>query len=231
MFILSDQPFFAPVPAMATVPAGATSTNFGITTTMVPDQIVANISASALATATVTTPLTINLTNRGRKWVLNNVVFKDGGTASGYFTYDAATASYLDVNIQTTPGGDPNNPLGQPPQNLYYYPWPNGLTQTFVDNWSTASLLSVQYPISTSAPVWTLQLNFAQPLTNAGGTISLVMDPNAVYSTFCVNDIDPTCIVPPANIAQELFAMPPDPPNQTSGFYYRVIVSGTVTAQ
>jgi hypothetical protein len=57
------------------------------------------------------------------------------------------------------------------------------------------------------------------------------VDPNAVYSTFCVNDIDPTCIVPPANIAQELFAMPPDPLNQTSGFYYRVIVSGTVTAQ
>ena len=41
-------------------------------------------------TATVTAPLTINLTNRGRKWVLNNVVFNDGGTASGYFMYDPA---------------------------------------------------------------------------------------------------------------------------------------------
>ena len=233
VFMLSDQPFFAPVASMATVPAGATSTNFQITTTLVPDQIVAHISANALATTAVTTPLTINLTNRGKKWVLNNVVFKDGGTASGYFTYDAATASYLDVNIQTTPGVDPNNPLGHAPQNLYYYPWPNGFTQTFVDNWSTASLLSVQYPISTSSPVWTLlQLNFAQPLTNAGGTVPLVVDPNAVYSTFCVNDIDPTCVVPPGNIAQELFAMPPDPGNPgASGFYYRVIVSGTVTAQ
>jgi len=231
--MLSDQPFFAPVASMATVPVGATSTNFQITTTLVPDQIVAHISANALATTAVTTPLTINLTNRGKKWVLNNVVFKDGGTASGYFTYDAATASYLDVNIQTTPGVDPNNPLGHAPQNLYYYPWPNGFTQTFVDNWSTASLLSVQYPISTSSPVWTLlQLNFAQPLTNAGGTIPLVVNSNAVYSTFCVNDIDPTCIVPPANIAQELFAMPPDPLNGgASGFYYRVIISGTVTAQ
>ena len=67
-----------------------------LTTTLVPDPIVAHISANALATATVTTPLTINLTNRGRKWVLNNVAFKDGGTATGYFTYDAATAKYLD---------------------------------------------------------------------------------------------------------------------------------------
>ena len=75
-------------------------------------------------------------------------------------------------------------------------------------------------------------MNFAQPLTNAGGTIPLVVNSNAIYSTFCVNDTDPTCIVPPANIAQELFAMPPDPLNGgASGFYYRVIISGTVTAQ
>src|SRR4249919_390427 len=116
-----------------TVPAGASGTNFSITTTLVPDQIVAHISASALATATVTAPLTINLTNRGRKWVLNNVVFKDGGTATGYFTYDPATGKYLDVNIRVTPGPDPNNPMGHTPQDLYYYPWPNGWKPTFVD--------------------------------------------------------------------------------------------------
>src|SRR5207248_2951242 len=108
----------APANGTVTVLAGANIARFSITTLLVPDQIVAHISASALATATVTTPLTINLTNRGRKWVLNNVVFKDGGTASGYFTYDAATASYLDVNILVTPGPDPNNPLGQSPENL-----------------------------------------------------------------------------------------------------------------
>ena len=74
-----------------TVPAGAVSAAFSLPTNLVPDQIVANISADVLiVTATVTAPLTINLTNRGRKWNLNNVVFKDGGTASGYFVYDPA---------------------------------------------------------------------------------------------------------------------------------------------
>ncbi len=76
VWILSDQPFFAPASGTVTVPAGAISADFSITTTLVPDQIVAHISANALATATVTAPLTINLTNRGRKWVLNNVVIQ-----------------------------------------------------------------------------------------------------------------------------------------------------------
>src|SRR5205814_1711939 len=87
VWVLSDQPFFLPdASGYVTVPAGAASAAFSITTTLVPDQIVAHISPNALATDTVTAPLTINLTNRGRKWVLNNVVFKDGGTATGYFT-------------------------------------------------------------------------------------------------------------------------------------------------
>jgi hypothetical protein len=236
VFVLSDQPFFAPASGTVTVPAGSSTTNFSIGTTLVPAQIVAHISANALATATVTTPLTINLTNRGRTWVLNNVVFKDGGTASGYFTYDPATGTYLDANIQVTPGADPNNPLGHSPQNLYYYPWPNGFNPTFVDNWSTASLLSLQNPVSTfpNPPVWTLlQLNFAQPLTNAGGTIPLVINPNVAYTSFCVDNLPGICTPPPGNISQELFAMPPAPPpsTQASGYYFRVIVSGTVSAQ
>ena len=59
---------------------------------------------------------------------------------SGYFTYDAATGTYLDVNIRTTQGADPNNPLGKPPANLYYYPWPNCFNPTMLNNWSTASV-------------------------------------------------------------------------------------------
>ena len=62
-------------------------------------------------TDTVTAPLTINLTNRGRKWNLNNVVFKDGGTASGYFVYDPAPGQYLAVNIQVTQGNPPIRPI------------------------------------------------------------------------------------------------------------------------
>ena len=85
-----------------TVPAGAVSAAFSLPTNLVPAQIVAHISADFPGTATVTAPLTVNLTNRGRKWNLNNVVFKDGGTANGYFVYDPATAQYLAVNIRVT---------------------------------------------------------------------------------------------------------------------------------
>jgi hypothetical protein len=232
VWILSDQPFFAPASGTVTVPAGAMSTRFSITPTLVPDTIVAHISANALATDTVTTALTINLTNRGRKWVLNNVAFKGGGTANGYFIYDPATAKYLAANIAVTPGPDPNNPLGKPPVNVYYYPWPNGFNPTFVDDWSTASLMSLQNPLATSDPrqnyAWSLlQFNFAQPLTNAGGTIALVTNPNVAYDPFCSNT-SMFCTPPPNNISQEQFKLAYD--TVISG-YFRVIVSGTVTAQ
>jgi hypothetical protein len=234
VWVSTDQPFLAPASGTLIVPAGTNNARFPINTTLVPDRIVAHISANALATATVTTPLTLDLTNRGRKWVLNNVVFKDGGKASGYFTYDALTGTYLDANIQVTPGPDPLNPLGHTPQNLYYYPWPNGINPTFVDNWSTASLLSLQNPIGdplVSRPVWTLlQFNFAQALTNGGGTVPLVTNPNVVYSTYCVDNLPGVCTPPPANISQELFAEPPNWTG-TSGYYFRTIISGSVTAQ
>jgi hypothetical protein len=231
--VLSDQPFFAPASGWLTVPAGAASAQFPIPTTLVPEPITAHISASALATDTVTAPLTLNLTNRGRKWVLNNVVFKDGGTANGYFTYDPATGKYLDVNIRVTqgPGSDPNSPLGHAPQDLYYYPWPNGDMPTSVDDASTASLMSVRNPVTNLPISWTtLQFNFAQPLTNAGGTIPLLVNPIVAYTPYCLSDLLPTCTPPPLNISQERFALPENP-WVVSAFYWRVIVSGTVTAQ
>jgi hypothetical protein len=196
------------LPASVTVPAGATSAQF-----------------------MVTAPLTINLTNRGRTWDLNNVVFDGGGRATGYFTYDPATGEYLDVNIQVTPG-DPNSPLGHQPQNLYYYPWPNGTMATFVDNWSTASEMALQNPVTNTPVSWTyLQFNFAQALTNAGGTIPLVVNPNVAYTPYCTEDYSPTCTPPPPNISQERFALPDNLYNVVPGFFYRIIVSGSVTAR
>ena len=180
----------------------------------------------------MTAPLTINLTDRGRKWVLNNVVFKDGGTASGYFVYDPATAQYLAVNIQVTPGPDPNNPMGHAPQKFYYYPWPNTDWPTFVNNTSTASVMRLQNPVTNIPVSWTLlQFNFAQPLTNAGGTIPLVINPNVAYTPYCNYYPAPECTPPPANISQETFSLPDNLYNVETAFYYRVIVSGTVTAQ
>jgi len=76
-----------------------------------------------------------------------------------------------------------------------------------------------------------LQLNFPHALTNAGGTIPLAIDPNVAYSTYCVDNIPALCTPPPANISQEQFGMPPNVYTGTSSFYFRVIVSGTITAQ
>ena len=210
---------------------------FPSTTTLVPDQIVAHISASALATATVTAPLTINLTNRGRTWDLNNVVFNDGGRATGYFTYDPATGQYLDVNIQVTrpnPDPDPDNPLGQSPQNHYYYPWPNGCMPTFVNNWSTASEMALQNPVTPDIPVsWTyLQFNFrtARLRTRAGkfpwSSIPLLSTLPTAPKT-----IGRRARRRGANISQESFALPDNLYNVVPGFFYRIIVSGTVRAQ
>jgi hypothetical protein len=231
--VSTDQPFIAPASGYLTVPAGAVSAAFSLTTLLVPDQIVAHISASVLefVTDTVTAPLTINLTDRGRKWVLNNVVLKDGSTASGYFIYDAVAGQYLAANILVTAAPDPNNPLGKPPQNLYFYPWPNGTKPTVVSDWSTASLMGLQNPVTPLPISWTtLQFNFAQPLTNAGGTIPLVVNPTVAYTEYCLSDLSPACVPPPTTISQERFALPENP-WVVSAFWYRVIVSGSVTAQ
>jgi len=220
------------------VPAGAVSAAFSIHPTLVPRQIVAHISANVVnyVTDTVTAPLTINLTNRGRRWNLNNVVFKDGGSASGYFVYDPATAQYLAVNIQVTQGNppDPTSPLGQDAQQFYYYPSPSD-QPTFVNNSSTASLMALQNPVTSGLGIpnsWTLlQFNFRQPLTNAGGTIPLLVDPNVQYTPYCDNTPRNPCAPPPTTISQELFALPENQFNVPPAWYYRVIVSGSVTAQ
>jgi len=240
VYVSSDQPLLLPgAHGYLTVPAGAVSAAFSFPTPLVPERIVAHISANDVdyVTDTVTAPLTINLTNRGRRWNLNNVVFKDGGTASGYFVYDPATAQYLAVNIQVTQGTppDPTSPLGQAPQNRYYYPWPNADRPTLVNNWSTASLMSLQNPVTSGLGIpnsWTLlQFNFAQPLTNAGGTIPLLVDPNFQYTPYCDNTPWNPCTPPPTDISQELFALPENEFNVPPAWYYRVIVSGSVTAQ
>ena len=235
VFVLSDLQQIAPANGTVTVAAGAATAAFSITTALVPAQTVVHISANALVTATVTAPLTINLTNRGRKWVLNNVVFKDGTTANGYFVYDPAAAEYLAVNIQVMPGPDQANPLGHPPQNQYYYPWPYALRPTFVNASSTASLMALQNPVTSGLgipPSWTLlRFDFAQPLTNAGGTIPLVVNPNVAYTPYCWINPWPTCTPPPENISQELFALPDNIWNVRPAWYWRVIVSGSVMAQ
>lgn len=57
--------------------------------------LAAAILGVALAASASATPL---------KWTLHNVLFNDGGTASGSFVYDADTNVLSSVDITTTPG-------------------------------------------------------------------------------------------------------------------------------
>ena len=92
--------------------------------------------------------------------------------------------------------------------------------------------MALQNPVTNTPVSWTyLQFNFAQALTNAGGTIPLVVDPNRPYTPYCTEDYLPTCTPPLPNISQESFALPDNLYGVQTGFFYRIIVSGSVTAQ
>jgi hypothetical protein len=93
--------------------------------------------------------------------------------------------------------------------------------------------MALQNPVTSGLGVpnsWTyLQFNFAKPLTNADGTIPLVIDPNRPYTPYCAHNPSPTCTPPLTNISQELFALPENQFGVPPAWYYRVIVSGSVT--
>lgn len=86
-------------------------------------------------------------------WSVEDVVFEDGGTASGTFVFDADTSLYSDIDITTTAGTDlPGASYGTPLDTLDPF-----LLETFFSDISTDVIL---------------QLSFADALTNAGGTTS-----------------------------------------------------------
>ena len=90
--------------------------------------------------------------------------------------------------------------------------------------------MALQNPVTPlNTPVsWTyLQFNFAHALTNAGGTIPLVIDPNLSTLPTAPKTIAPTCTPPRGNISQESFALPDNLYNVVPGFFYRIIVSGS----
>jgi len=214
-----------------TIPAGQSKAQFTITTSIVPEPVQVTVIAVAEqgATPEVSAALTINLTTRGRTWMLKNVTFNDGGTASGYFTYDAATGTYLDLNIKTTKGSDPGVPLGI----AYSYPNPNPpLYITALDNHSSPSVLETtdtltdEYRIKVGQQIGVLGFIFARPLTNAGGEIPLVVDPQANFKPFCTWEA--TCQYPPSNISQEWYHMPSSNP---PGLWIRTVTGGSIVAQ
>jgi hypothetical protein len=94
------------------------------------------------------------------RWTLSGVTFSGiGGTASGTFVYDADTNTYSQVDITTSAFSILVNSTPLPVPAPHY---------TGVNTGSTSTSASF------TGGGANLTLNFAQPLTNAGGSIALV---------------------------------------------------------
>jgi len=91
-------------------------------------------------------------------WTVEGATFNDGGTGSGSFIYDADINVFSSVSLTTTAGAVlPGN------------------TYSFANSNSTSTQLIALNSLSadlTGVPLWALF--FADPLTNAGGTVSLL---------------------------------------------------------
>lgn len=229
--LANSDPSIAPTPPSLNIPAGSSRTAFTVATALVAAPSTVRLSAQAGGTAAVSATLKINLTNRGRRWVLNNVTFNDGGSAGGYFTFDEATGTYLDVNVVTTPAANGQGPWASTPASPYFFPEHLGMTGDPASHGSTSSWLVISnlfwdgvnpYAQEYSA----LILVFSQPLTNAGGTVALAVNPNAPVTPWCT--YPQTCQVPPPGISFQRFDLPYyNPP----AHWFRLITGGSVAAQ
>jgi hypothetical protein len=106
-------------------------------------------------------------------WTLTDVLFADGGVATGSFVYDAATDTYSNVSITTTDSG-------LVPNATY--------TAVVFGTDYDAALVPSAMPDLTGAALF--QLIYQFPLTDAGGLV-LLYDPFfPAYSSFdgsCLN--------------------------------------------
>lgn len=89
-------------------------------------------------------------------WTIDSLIFDDGGTGSGTFTYDASTNTYSNIDIVTTPGTEFNG--------AHY-----GSVIAAAPN--DSDYLAVMIYPAESLPA--LELAFTIQLTNAGGVIAI----------------------------------------------------------
>jgi hypothetical protein len=90
------------------------------------------------------------------EWVIDSLVFDDGGMGSGTFTYDADTNIYSNIDIVTTAGTESEGA-----------PYISVIDAAANDSTYVAVMV---YPLEGSHM---LELSFADSLTNAGGTIAI----------------------------------------------------------
>jgi hypothetical protein len=101
-------------------------------------------------------------------WMLENATFVGGGSASGSFTYDATTNQFSNIDISTTATGA---------YTAQVFTFKNCCSDILFDTFASnpADLTGVHF----------LQIQFANPLSNAGGT-----DPFAGFNDYqgvCAN--------------------------------------------
>lgn len=110
-------------------------------------------------------------------WNLSNVVFDDGGVASGSFTYDADTGTYSAVSI-TTSGGTVLPGANYTTGEVVNAPFPsNNLHLTLINNFGLAN------PTGQTL----IGLTYASILTNTGGAINLVGGFFNSFEGICTN--------------------------------------------
>jgi hypothetical protein len=97
------------------------------------------------------------------QWVLQDVLFNDGGTAFGSFVYDADTNTFSSIAITTTDGSALSG-------NFYeFINFDPGLADA-----DSVLLAAAADPVF-GTPAF--NMNLATPMTNAGGTIDLATAP------------------------------------------------------
>lgn len=105
-------------------------------------------------------------------WNLDDVVFDDGGSATGSFTFDAGTGTFSSINITTSANGSLGASYGE---------------QVGVSSATTLDFLEIGGVAGGVIGFSRLLLSLDSAMMDAGGTIGLALTPWAVEGV-CTNE-------------------------------------------
>lgn len=116
-------------------------------------------------------------------WQLSGVTFEDGASATGSFSYDAGTDTLLSYSISVEQGGTPDYSAFQ--AFTYTASSANNTCPQIAQGYKTCNTNDAANELYVGASDGSqfLQLYFALPLTDAGGTVSLLTSGTASYET------------------------------------------------
>jgi hypothetical protein len=109
------------------------------------------------------------------EWTLNDVVFDDGGTAFGSFTYDVDSNTFSGISITTTVGSENSG---------HFYEFENPGPSTDA---SGLHLVAIADPVQGTPG---FNLNLDSLLTNNGGTIVIgIGSPPSAFESICSSSL------------------------------------------